>query len=234
MPGPRDDANQSEDVREALECVQYLSQWFRRDDDDNPRIGWAEAVNAVKNEAAGERAAFTVMGDWANGLLASDLQTGNVRSTPFPGTGDVFVYTSDTFPLPIGATPRTEVRALLETIASPEAQLAFSAKKGSFPARDGIDLGSLHSWQRETADAFESLPKAIATSGLFPPYYPQGDLGNALRAMTAWPAVAGPDGTSDERARLVDEALRLFTDLEPLLDLWQDRLASGPAPAIRP
>jgi hypothetical protein len=60
--------------------------------------------------------------------------------------------------------------------------------------------------------------------------------------MTDWDAVGPPPPNDpDERARrlaarrqLVDAALRVFTDAEPLLALWQARLGRGAANPIDP
>jgi ABC-type glycerol-3-phosphate transport system substrate-binding protein len=227
------------DVRAAFECVQYLSQFFKRDEDNftfPEDDGWAEAVYHVKEG----RSAATVMGDWANGVLADDLDD-SVKSVPFPGTEQLFVYTSDTFPLPIGTEHPREAEALLDTIASPDAQIAFSEKKGSIPALSGID-GSLERWQIEAGIAYDEGPRLLANSGYFQSYYPQGDLQTALVAMTDWDAVGPPPPNDpDERARrlaarrqLVDAALRVFTDAEPLLALWQARLGRGAANPIDP
>jgi ABC-type glycerol-3-phosphate transport system substrate-binding protein len=238
-PLPRDlVTGASTDVREALKCVQYLSQWFRSVRIDDPQdpddeedwafpsdTGWAKAVTEVtRGQGTTGTAAFTVMGDWANGLLAN-LESEAVESEPFPGTEELFVYTSDTFALPVGTAHVRETENLLETIASRDAQLAFSAKKGSIPARD-VDPELLDLGQRETAAAFKESRRLLANSGWFPPYYPQDDLQAALIAMTDWDVVR-PDADPAERERRLDAALRVFTDLEPILKHWQDRLDEG-------
>jgi glucose/mannose transport system substrate-binding protein len=244
-PGPRE-LGASTDVKEALKCVQYLSRWFVRvPDEDNPGLlvlppRWAQAVNMVAGDlnvpqSADNGAAFTVMGDWANGVLAPHLGNQRVKKVSFPGTEDLFVYTSDTFPLPIGTEHPREVNDLLETISSPAAQLAFSAKKGSIPALRGLDLSSLEQWQEDAYFDFENKPRVLANSGYFPPYYPQGELQTALVNMVALRLVgAGAEGRRDERDAALDEALRVFTSNEPLLKHWQARLEMGAGTAIKP
>jgi len=246
MPEPRDPlTGGSEYVREALECVQYLSRWFRRIPDRSddtliydPAVGWAEAVDAVKGDdddadAEDNDAAFTVMGDWANGLLqlellGKDVEPREVASQAFPGTEGLFVYTSDTFPLPRGTAHPKEARDFLETIGLPEAQIAFSRKKGSVPARLSASVNKLHVWQRNASDAFAASEHLLATSGYFPPYYPQQAFWRVLIEMTAWDVVK-PGASSEDRAARVDAALRVFTENEQLLKFWQDRLKRGPA-----
>jgi glucose/mannose transport system substrate-binding protein len=212
-----------DEVRKALECVQYLSRSFTLNNDTRD---WARAVDQVKYREA----AFTVMGDWANGQLSQQLLDGTVKAIPFPKRADVretFVFTSDTFPLPIGAENEFEVAALLETFASPEAQRAFSRVKGSIPARLEVrSLGPLDTFQARTQADFAdpAIAKVLATSGRFPPYYERDDLAAALRAMTRRGA-ARPE---------VDAAVAEFMAMEPLLGRWRARLAGGPEPDFLP
>jgi glucose/mannose transport system substrate-binding protein len=212
-----------DEVRRALECVQYLSRSFAPHNDTR---GWAQAVDQVKRG----QAAFTVMGDWANGQLSQQLLDGTVRAIPFPKRAEVsetFVFTSDTFPLPIGAENEFEVAALLETFASAEAQRAFSRVKGSIPARREVrSLGALDTFQERTQRDFadSAIVKVLATSGRFPPYYQRDELAAALRAMTRQGA-----GEPELKA-----ALREFMAMEPLLKVWEQTLAAGPAPDFSP
>jgi glucose/mannose transport system substrate-binding protein len=213
-------AEDRDKVRRALQCVQYLSRSFRVDS----RMGWAEAVRAVRDGAA-----FTVMGDWSIGLITNDLvehdgEPPTVMSIPFPGTEEMFVYTSDTFPLPIGTANEADAEALLDTIGSRDAQRAFSAKKGSIPARDDVNIDSLTPPRAETVGAFENSRLLVATSGLFPSYYPQGELADRIVAML------GPDKTNAE----VDAALQFFVDAQPILARFREELAKGPADPIEP
>ena len=243
QPGPRDETGGSEDVREAFRCVQYLSQWFIRDPRED---GWAEAAERVserfRERTREEPAAFTVMGDWANGVLAAELDD-SVLIEPFPGTDELFVFTADTFPLPIGTLHRPEVMALLETIASPDAQVAFSEKKGSIPAHREARPDSLEQWQQRAIQAYDTRTereRLLANSGYFPSYYPEVALQDALLLMTAWNVVRRPVDDADrellrgERLRTLEDALRIFTEAEPILAHWQSRLADGPSVPIEP
>jgi ABC-type glycerol-3-phosphate transport system substrate-binding protein len=165
----------------------------------------------VDQVARGE-ADFTVMGDWANGVLRTALERDEVRAVPFPGTEALFVFTSDAFPLPVGAPHAQQTRELLLTIASQQAQERFSSEKGSIPARiagDGPYAGR--------AQAFAEATKLLATSGLFPPYYPISQLEEALTQMIR-------EGSGEDGVRT---ALAVFRDAEPLFARWQNRLATG-------
>jgi len=211
------------EVRRALGCVQYLSQSFTLNSETRD---WSKAVDQVKH---GE-AAFTVMGDWANGQLGEQLLNGTVQAIPFPKRSELretFVFTSDTFPLPIGAEHESDAVELLKTFASEDAQRAFSRVKGSIPARLGVtSLGPLDAFQSQTQAAFADaeVSKVLATSGRFPPYYQRDDLAAALRAMTRRGAGA-PE---------LEAALAEFVAMEPLLTLWQGRLSAGPARDFSP
>jgi glucose/mannose transport system substrate-binding protein len=210
------------DVRRALACVHALSAHFVRPppppQDPNvkpPDFAWWTLLEDVRNG----NVTFTVMGDWANGELAAELENGDVKAIPFPGTEGTFVFTSDTFPLPIGAESETAVVALLETIASPPAQEEFSRIKGSIPARRDLG-GAAFSTESRTAFDDENIQKVLATSGRFPPYYRQADLRDALVALTAEGA---PEST-------IDAALVEFDSQEPLLRRFQNRLRRGSEP----
>ena len=199
-------------VRTALMCVQYLSRSFldTRNDD------WAEALAQV----ATGNADFSVMGDWSNGELKSALQRGVVDAQPFPGSELSFVFTSDTFPLPVDVPYPKGAEDLLDVIASPEGQLEFSLDKGSIPARSDVDLSALGARALRTRQDFDSsaVTKVLATSGLFPPYFPGAELNAALSAMT------GPGATAAQ----IEAVLALLSDAQPLLARWQSRLGTEP------
>jgi glucose/mannose transport system substrate-binding protein len=202
-------------VQRALECLKYLSRSFISGHEDRT---WADAVQQVTNDG---EAHFTVMGDWANGNLQDALKRDEVRAVPFPGTEPFFVFTADTFPLPIHAPNREETREFLLTIASREAQNRFSAEKGSMPARIKVADPSMLGRYADQAEKFTNATKLLATSGLFPPYYPVQKLEDALVAMIA--GDAGPAA--------ITAALELFRDAEPLFARWQQRLVTEPATA---
>ncbi|HVR19443.1 MAG TPA: ABC transporter substrate-binding protein, partial [Polyangiaceae bacterium] len=205
-------------VREALVCARYLSQSFTVAGEGR----WADAVSAVRN---GGGATFTVMGDWANGPLKGALENEEVVAMPFPGTKDYFVFTSDSFPLPLDVEHPQEALDFLRTIASRDAQIAFSEKKGSIPARMDVPFTSPRGWA--THEEFASKRKVVATSGLFPPYFP--DLGAGLEGMMFEPDTnrLRPQVSTDDA---LEATLREFLDAVPLLERWQRRLASDTEP----
>jgi glucose/mannose transport system substrate-binding protein len=208
------EAKWHEPVLRALQCVQYLSRSFLRND----QLSWADALNQVEMGNAD----FSVMGDWANGELKQALADGTVDAQPFPGSEGTFVFTSDTFPLPVAAPYAEQSENLLATLASSEAQLEFSQEKGSIPARADISIERVRARLGEraarTRQSFDSpeIHKSIATSGLFPPYFPD-DLSTRLSVMTAEGASKGS----------IDAVMALLRNALPLLERWQGRITEG-------
>ena len=197
------------DVRRALRCTQYLAKSAT-----NLGEGWTDAVEEVRSGAA----TFTVMGDWAGGQFAADLALGKVDAHPFPNTDTLFVFTSDTFPLPIGTEHPVEAEQLLETLASPDAQKIFSEFKGSIPARNDVVVeGQLGKLAAQTQRDFARTRQLGASSAYFPPYYPQDELGERLFDMIS--SRAGDDE--------IEAVVNLLRDAMPALAAWQARLKQG-------
>lgn len=200
---------------DALRCLQRLSQGM--DQDAFGANGWKEALNRVW----ARQADYTVMGDWVNGYLLEEDWELQIGSMPFPGTDDVFVFTSDTFPLPVDARHPEAARDLLRTFASFDAQKAFSEIKGSIPARLDVPIeGPLASLAEATRLAFAKVPhKVMATSGYFPPYLQDAPLVRELRKVMA-------HGAGDAEIAGAIDRLR---DYQPLLAAFQTRVAIGPS-----
>lgn len=189
------------DVRRALRCVRRLAHSFQP---NHASQDWAVAASLVSDG----RAAFTVMGDWVGGQLRKQENV-DVASVPFPGTRGLFVFTSDTFPLPVDAEYPEHVERLLSTMASDAAQRAFSIEKGSIPARWNVPVEGEALAKRT---AFDSGRPLLATSGFFPPYYPREALERAL------------DDLVRVRTDAAEEAvLDLLVNAYPLLRRYQER-----------
>jgi len=109
-----------------------LAMWAHADPDAF-ETDWIAAVNKV---GTGE-AAYTVMGDWAKGLLVSQGLTPGTDfgQIAFPGTAGTFVFTTDSFPLALGAPERDLAVDLLRLFGSNRGQIAFNTVKGSIPTR---------------------------------------------------------------------------------------------------
>ncbi|HEY3500566.1 MAG TPA: ABC transporter substrate-binding protein [Polyangiaceae bacterium] len=205
------------EVRKALDCARFLS---RHSLGGESASGWFAAVEAVQKGFA----AFTVVGDWASGVFVNELNSGEVIAVPFPGSEETFVFTSDTFPLLIGVEHREEVLEFLRTIAGTTAQSTFSTVKGSIPARNDANMGVIEAASQIRREDFLASEQVLATSGFFPPYYPQGQLGQALQDMVA--PDAGPDR--------IDAVVNEIVDAQPLFSSWQRRLREGASAPATP
>jgi glucose/mannose transport system substrate-binding protein len=201
-----------EKMRHVLECVKYLSRRFLR----GSSMRWPDAVRAVKEG----RAAFTLTGDWAIGALESPSYPADVGSmvVPHRGRQATFVYTADTFPLPLGAPRRDATLTLLQIMTRSDVQVAFSKTKGSMPARR--DARQAPEFDTPTRRDFEdgSIVKLLATSGLLPPYYPIAEINAKLREMAL-------KKSRDDTLESVLDAIDIAKDSIPR---WREELRSPP------
>src|SRR5215212_5401656 len=101
---------------------------------DSASLTWQDASKLV----ADGKAAFNIMGDWADGYFRVDLKkkpgTG-YNWTAVPGTNGVYDWLSDSFTLPKGAPHRAAAVQWLGFLGSRKAQDTFNPLKGSIPAR---------------------------------------------------------------------------------------------------
>jgi glucose/mannose transport system substrate-binding protein len=97
-------------------------------------LTWQDASKLV----ADGKAAFNIMGDWADGYFRVDLKKKPMKGyawAPVPGTGGVYDWLSDSFTLPKGAPHRSAAIQWLGFLGSKKAQDTFNPLKGSIPAR---------------------------------------------------------------------------------------------------
>jgi glucose/mannose transport system substrate-binding protein len=145
----------------------------------NPDAGgltWDQAIDMVRRGDA----AMTVMGDWAKGYFLDqarkddrDVDFGQI---PTPGTDGTFVFTTDTFGMPVGARNRTGALALLSLFGSQKGQDTFSLIKGSIPARQDAGMSLNDAASVQTMADFRAVsddPSRLvpATAILAPPDY---------------------------------------------------------------
>jgi glucose/mannose transport system substrate-binding protein len=194
------------ELERALTCVQYLSRSFAFFE------SWSDAVDEIRDG----RADFTVMGDWASGELAVELSDRRVRAVPFPGTERYFVFTSDTFPLPVRAKHPDEILKLLETVASERVQIEFSKIKGSIPARSKARLDDQRALDARRAFQ-DAEQRVLATSGRFPPYFDRRNFEGLLGLLVQGRATMDPASVQD-LVKELRHSLKLFAE-------WQARLA---------
>lgn len=102
---------------------------------DAASLSWDQANDLVIQG----RAAYTLMGDWANGDYVAKKFTG-YGWAPAPGNDGIYQALVDSFPLPAKAPHPDAVKKLLTYMATQVAQDIFNPYKGSIPAR--IDAGN--------------------------------------------------------------------------------------------
>jgi len=100
---------------------------------DAASLTWQDASKLVVDG----KAAFNIMGDWANGYFTELKKKANVDYgwAASPGTKGTYQWLSDSFTLPKGAPNRAAAIEWLKLLGSKRAQDAFNPVKGSIPAR---------------------------------------------------------------------------------------------------
>jgi glucose/mannose transport system substrate-binding protein len=101
---------------------------------DAASLLWQDASKLV----ADGKAAFNIMGDWADGYFRLDLKKKPKTGygwAPVPGTTGTYLWLSDSFTLPKGAPNRSAAVEWLGFLGSKRAQDTFNPAKGSIPAR---------------------------------------------------------------------------------------------------
>ncbi len=101
---------------------------------DAASLTWQDASKLV----ADGKAAFNIMGDWADGYFRVDLKKKPNKGygwAAVPGTSGVYDWLSDSFTLPKGAPHRAAAVQWLGFLGSKKAQDTFNPLKGSIPAR---------------------------------------------------------------------------------------------------
>ncbi|MEM5385864.1 ABC transporter substrate-binding protein [Paraburkholderia phymatum] len=130
----------SDAFRKVLASFKKLHDYV---DAGSPGRNWNDATALVISGKAGVQ----IMGDWAKGEFSAAKQSPGKDFGCFPGfgphspylvAGDVFV-----FPKTDNANSIKAQNLLATVMTSPQAQVAFSAKKGSIPIRPDVDVNQL-------------------------------------------------------------------------------------------
>ncbi|HYZ63457.1 MAG TPA: ABC transporter substrate-binding protein, partial [Acetobacteraceae bacterium] len=127
-------------------------------DPGSPGRNWNDATALVIQARAG----MQVMGDWAKGEFTAAGQTAGKEygCTVLSDRGTTYALGGDVFAFPRVKSAETQkAQALLaRVLTDPATQVAFSAKKGSIPARIDADVSGLdecarkaQGWAREPA-----------------------------------------------------------------------------------
>jgi len=141
----------SADVASALDDFRRLISYAN---EDAKEVVWDKAMDRVlKGEAA-----MTIMGDWAKGYAnAAGFHSDAFGFIPMPGTAGTFVFTTDTFGLPTGASEDT--RKVLNVFGSAAGQQIFNQFKGSISARLDVEIAADDD-RRPTYDDFVAADAA--------------------------------------------------------------------------
>jgi glucose/mannose transport system substrate-binding protein len=127
-----------------IKAMRYFLRMQRYLNADHSSLTWDQAVKKLMDG----KVAFSLMTDWAYGeFIKANLQAGVdfgwVCSPSSPGTNRSFMLVTDGFTLAKGAPHKEAAIAWLKSIASKEAQEAFSAREGCIPARTDVDRSRL-------------------------------------------------------------------------------------------
>lgn len=122
---------------EVTTALENYGQVLAYTNSDSSTLSWDQAAQLVVDG----NAAFTIMGDWADGFFVSlGLEPGtDFGWAAAPGTGGTFQFLSDSFVLPVNAKNPDGALAWLTVAGSKEGQEAFNPIKGSICARTDCD-----------------------------------------------------------------------------------------------
>ena len=139
----------SPEVTAALEDFETLIGYSNTDRDG---LDWPDATQMVIDG----KAAFNVMGDWAEAAFqeAGSSAPDDYTYFPVPGTDGVFDFLADSFTLPVGAKHLGGTEAWLDTISSLDGQIAFNKAKGSIPARKDVPPTDFSPYQQSAMASF--------------------------------------------------------------------------------
>jgi glucose/mannose transport system substrate-binding protein len=150
-----------------VRAFEIMKRYMEYVNPDYASLTWDQAVaKVIRGEAA-----FTIMGDWANGefLVAGKTFGVDYGAIPSPGTKGVYVLVVDCFELPKGAKHRDNAIKWLRVVGSREGQDTFNPIKGSIAARVDADLTKYGPYQRKAIEDFKAakymVPSIVHGSG---------------------------------------------------------------------
>ena len=133
---------------------QALGQFGKMLSYSDPQAG-ALSWDRATNKLATGGCAFESMNDSAYGELVKGGATEGTDFgyVPYPGTDGLFLAVVDTFVVANNAKDPRNARAFLASIGTKTTQLAFNRLKGSVPLRTDVDVSSLPTYQRSSAQS---------------------------------------------------------------------------------
>lgn len=190
---------------EVVESFERLDQMFAFINDDHAARNWQDAAQLV---AEGE-AAMNIMGDWAAGYFATDLELEpqtDFQWAPSPGTEGSFIMVIDTFGLPEGAPNREGTLDWLRVLGSVEGQDTFNPLKGSIPARLDADIEQYNEYGQDTYQDFQddTLVPSLAHNSAAPPNFTD----EALQVLEVFMAQRDAESAAQTLEQAADDYLR--------------------------
>ena len=143
-------------VTEALNTLRRALSYVNS---DYAALNWDQATDLLIDN----KAAMTMMGDWAYGELVSKKFT-HFGWANAPGTTKIFDALSDTFGLSKGAKHRDLAKKFLGILGSKQGQETFNELKGSICARIDCDYSSFDAYLQWSAVAWKKdtiVPSAV-------------------------------------------------------------------------
>ena len=156
------------DSAEVTTALTHFETMIGHTHTDRDGLDWPDATQQLIDGTA----AYNVMGDWA---VAAFDEAGLAPQEGYvyfelPGADKIFGFLADSFTLPEGAPNPEGTKAWLDTISSPDGQLAFNLAKGSIPARTDVDTAEFPEYQQTAVTSFaedeicSSIAHGAATS----------------------------------------------------------------------
>jgi glucose/mannose transport system substrate-binding protein len=127
-------------------------------------VVWDRAMDMVLNEDA----AMTIMGDWGKGYAnAAHFTEQDFGIMPTPGTAGTFVFTTDTFGLPLGARHAEDAVRMLKVFGSKDGQDIFNVIKGSISVRTDSAIEKYDQMSQKTYGDFTNPDtKVVAATSI--------------------------------------------------------------------
>lgn len=182
------------DSEGVVESFERLDTMFGYINEDHAARNWQDAAQLV---AEGD-AAMNIMGDWAAGYFATDLELEPIDDfgwVPTPGTAGHFITVVDTFGLPEGAPNREGTIDWLRVLGSVEGQEIFNPLKGSIAARTDADVSVFNQYGQATYDDFNNdiLVPSLAHNSAAPPDFSEEALAVMQEFMASRDAQAAAE-----------------------------------------
>ncbi|WP_457325686.1 extracellular solute-binding protein, partial [Roseateles sp. P5_E11] len=151
-----------------MEKVLTTFRRLRRETDwQAPQHDWTEATRAVIRG----KAAMQIVGDWAKPIFVAAAESSGFQfqCVAPPGTGDGYIFTSDSFVM-FAMADAAKARAqqdFARLVMQPDVQQQFNMIKGSIPANQEADLSGFDRCGQQSATAFR---QATQSNSLVPSF----------------------------------------------------------------